>query len=75
MIHLLVDSESPGIKRNLFKLGLRSVGTRLLKEEEVPTPWTINSNTFVIKTKTLPQFFSDNPDIKPEGCCGAREFY
>lgn len=75
MINLLVNNESSGFKRTFFKSSLRSLGTRVLKDQEVPIPWTVASNAYVIKAKILPRFFSNNPDIKPEGCSGAREFY
>jgi hypothetical protein len=75
MIHLLVDNVEYGFKRAMFKPTLRSLGTRVLKDQEVTTPWSVSVESYVINNKTLPKFFDDNPDVKPEGCHSARELY
>lgn len=49
MIYLSVDNDSTGgFKRTHFKPSLRSLGTRVLKEQEVPTPWTVSVDSYRI---------------------------
>ena len=76
MIHLVADENlGTGFKRTTFKPSLRSYGTRVLQDQEVPKPWKVSVDSVTMHSKTLPQFFSSNPDISPEGCPCARTYY